>query len=106
MTHEIISPDLLTEIKYPYSSNTEHDLLTRAFIDYVVSGGATGLLLKDDHYAKLWAKLRDSAQKRLDTKKRLISSYQIKIAAYNKLTADDRKILGIKKPSKPKGYVE
>jgi hypothetical protein len=62
---------------------------------------ATFLLLKDDDVGKWWSKQVSSAVERVSTWKRQNKDYQIKIAVYNRLSASERRALGIRKPTKP-----
>ena len=73
-------------------------------IELVKAGHADFLLLRDDVVSKWWGKMVTAAQKAIDLlveKKRL---YQIKMAAWERLTVEERKVLGlVKAPAKPKG---
>ena len=73
-------------------------------IELVKAGHADFLLLRDDVVAKWWGKMVAAAQKAIDLhveKKRI---YQIKMAAWERLTVEERKVLGlVKAPIKPKG---
>lgn len=73
-------------------------------IELVKAGHADFLLLRDDVVAKWWGKMVTAAQKAIDLlveKKRV---YQIKMAAWERLTVEERKVLGlVKAPVKPKG---
>ena len=73
-------------------------------IELVKAGHADFLLLRDDVVSKWWGKMVTAAQKAIDLlveKKRL---YHIKLAAWERLTVEERKVLGlVKAPAKPKG---
>ena len=73
-------------------------------IELVKAGHADFLLLRDDSVAKWWGKMVADAQKAIDLlveKKRI---YQIKMTAWERLTVEERKVLGlVKAPIKPKG---
>jgi len=73
-------------------------------IELVKAGHADFLLLRDDVVSKWWGKMITTAQKAIDLlveKKRI---YQIKMAAWERLTVEERKVLGlVKAPIKPKG---
>ena len=73
-------------------------------LELVRAERAEFLLLRDDSVAKWWGKMVTAAQKAIDLlveKKRI---YQIKMAAWERLTVEERKVLGlVKAPVKPKG---
>ena len=73
-------------------------------LELVRAERAEFLLLRDDSVAKWWGKMVTAAQKAIDLlveKKRI---YQIKMAAWERLTVEERKVLGlVKAPIKPKG---
>ena len=73
-------------------------------IELVKAGHADFLLLRDDVVAKWWGKMVTSAQKAIDLLEEKKRIYQIKMAAWERLTAEERKVLGlVKAPIKPKG---
>lgn len=70
-------------------------------LELVKAKHAAFLLLRDDDIGKWWGKKVSTAENRVATWKREIKEYEIKIAAYNRLSAAERKIVGIRKPVKP-----
>ena len=99
-----IETHALGQTRYGYGSGAEAKIAKTVMIELVKAGHADFLLLRDDVVSKWWGKMVTAAQKAIDLlveKKRL---YQIKMAAWERLTVEERKVLGlVKAPIKPKG---
>lgn len=74
----------------------------KVMIELIKAGRSEFLILRDDEVSEWWNKIYSTAQVRFDKYNEKLSMYNTKMEAYNKLTADERKILGIRKPLKPK----
>ena len=78
-------------------------LSRKIMIELVKAGRAEFLLLRDDEVSKWWNDIMGSIQSKIAKHKEKMDIYELKLQAYNKLTAAERKTLGIRKPIKPKG---
>ena len=86
-----------------YLSKPER-LARKAMVELVKAGYADFLLLRDDEVRDWWDGITNGIRSKISKQKERCRAYDIKLEAYNKLTAPERKILGIRKPIKPKGY--
>ena len=86
-----------------YDSNGGSKMAKKLMIELVKSGYADFLLLRDDEVSKWWGSIVRQATDAIAARKEKMRLYEIKIAAWEKLTPEDRKILKIRKPVKPKG---
>lgn len=78
-------------------------LARKVMIELVKAGRAEFLLLRDDEVSKWWGDIVGSIKGKIIRHKEKVRVYELKLQAYNKLTAAERKTLGIRKPIKPKG---
>jgi hypothetical protein len=78
-------------------------LARKIMVELVKAGRAEFLLLRDDEVSQWWNKLYGGVQEKFDKYQEKVRLYEIKLEAYNKLTAAERKTLGIRKPAKPRG---
>ena len=85
-----------------YISKPER-IARKVMIELVKAGRAEFLLLRDDEVSGWWNKLYGGIETKFAKHQERVRVYNIKLEAYNKLTAAERKILGIRKPAKPKG---
>lgn len=74
----------------------------KIMIELVKAGYADFILLRDDEVASWWNRIYSGVHEKIAKQKEKIRLYNIKLEAYNKLSAAERKILGIRKPAKPK----
>jgi len=81
----------------------EGKIARKVMIELVKAGRAEFLLLRDDEVSSWWNKIYGGVQDKFDKYQEKVRVYNIKLEAYNKLTAAERKTLGIRKPQKPKG---
>ncbi len=81
----------------------EGKIARKVMIELVKAGRAEFLLLRDDEVANWWNKIYGGVQDKFAKYQEKVRVYNIKLEAYNKLTAAERKTLGIRKPQKPKG---
>jgi hypothetical protein len=72
-------------------------------IELVKNERADFLLLRDEEVSKWWNDLVSYAAKSIEKDKKALEDYEIQMNAWNRLSEDDRKSLGLtRKPSKPK----
>ena len=87
---------------YGYDQSA-HKIAKTLMIEMVKSGHAAFLLLRDDEIAKWWGGMVNTARKAVEAKRERLRIYEIKKAAWDRLTVEERKILGIARvPTKPK----
>jgi len=86
-----------------YKTTTEGFYLAKdIMLELVRSGTADFLLLKNDKVNAWWQELVQEATKKLEKKKLDLLKYELKLSAYKKLTSQERTVLGMRKPVKPK----
>jgi hypothetical protein len=86
-----------------YYIGKEGRIARKVMIELVKAGRAEFLLLRDDEVSLWWEKIYSGVRIKFEKYQEKVRLYEIKLEAYNKLTADERKTLGIRKPQKPKG---
>ena len=75
-------------------------LTLKLMLALLKSGHADFLLLSDDQLKNWWGRVYTNACKNIDVIKQKKEQYDLRLSAYNKLTAYERKLLGIKMPTK------
>jgi len=75
-------------------------LTLKLMLALLKSGHADFLLLSDDQLKNWWGRVYTNACKNIDVIKQKKEQYDLRLSAYNKLTAHERKLLGIKMPTK------
>lgn len=85
-----------------YQSKSER-LARKIMVELVKAGRSEFLLLRDDEVSHWWGRIVNSIQAKVAQYKEKVRLYEIKMQAYDKLTAAERKTLGIRKPQKPRG---
>jgi hypothetical protein len=78
---------------------------TRSIIimmELFICGRADFLLLRDDRIRKWWGGIIKESEAAAENRKKMWETYLIKSRAYQRLSPDERKALGIKKPIRPK----
>lgn len=86
-----------------YYISKEGKIARKVMIELVKAGRADFLLLRDEEVADWWNKIYSGVREKFEKYQERVRIYNIKIEAYNKLSAAERKTLGIRKPTKPKG---
>ena len=81
----------------------EGKIARKIMIELVKAGYADFLLLRDEEVSKWWNGIYGGVREKYARYQEKVRVYNIKLEAYNKLSAGERKALGIRKPSKPKG---
>lgn len=89
-----------TEDGYMYKPER---LARKIMLELIKAGRSEFLLLRDDEVSDWWGKIVGGIQSKIAKHKEKIRVYELKVQAYEKLTAAERKTLGIRKPTKPKG---
>lgn len=81
------------------------DVLTlKLMLALLKSGHADFLLLSDDQLKNWWGRIYTSACKTIDDIKQKKEQYDLRLSAYEKLTKEERKLLGVKMPTKSKFF--
>lgn len=83
--------------------NAQERILRKTMVALVKSGHATFLFLRDDESRNWWGKTVKQAATTVDKRREAWRVYEIKQAAWDRLDEADRKALGIRKPTMPKG---
>jgi hypothetical protein len=101
-----IAPEIYEEIlrntdKKNYINQNER-LLRKSMVALVKSGHATFLFLKDDESRSWWGKIVKEAATTVASNREAWRKYEIKQAAWDRLSVADRKVLGIRSPTMPK----
>lgn len=78
-------------------------LARKVMVELIKAGRSEFLLLRDDEVSGWWGKIVNGINDKIAKHKERVRLYEIKIAAYDRLTPAERKILGIRKPAKPRG---
>lgn len=82
--------------------NLTERLLRKTMVELVKSNRATFLFLKDDECRKWWDKAVADATATVNDLREQWRIYDIKKTAWDRLSEDDRKTLGIRKPGQPR----
>lgn len=81
----------------------KNQMLTRKImVELIMAGRAEFLLLREDDVATWWRTVVANVNKKVDKYSENVRNYEIMSAAWDKLTEEDRKVLKIRKPKKPK----
>lgn len=83
--------------------NQHERMLRKAMVALVKSGHATFLFLRDDECRTWWAKTVNAAAETVEARREAWRKYEIKQAAWDRLSEADRKTLKLRKPSMPRG---
>jgi hypothetical protein len=105
-TELLIAPEVLDEIlrntdKKNYVNQNER-VLRKTMVALVKSGHATFLFLRDDESRDWWSKAVKKAATTVEKNRETWRIYEIKQRAYDRLSEEDRKILKLRKPTKPR----
>ncbi len=86
-----------------WNSIDTETIAKKLMLELVKSGFADFLLLREDDISKWWGDIVNVAQRAIAQRREKQRLYTIKLAAWEKLSPDERKSLGIKKPIAPRG---
>jgi hypothetical protein len=107
VSEEHISSELYEEILRNTDKKNyvrlEDRILRKTMVQLVKSGHATFLFLADDEARDYWAKLAKSAAIKVEKRKEAKRLYEVKQAAWDRLSEEDRNILKLRKPTPPRG---
>lgn len=95
-THAIES-----KIGYPYD-NSSGRIAKKIMLELVKAGYADFILLRDDEVSTWWNSLIKAANTKFNAYQEKLRLYELKLSALEKLSDDERKMLKIRKPIKPK----
>lgn len=101
-----IAPEIYDEILRNTDTKNyvrlDERIARKSLVSLVKSGHATFLFLTDDETREYWAKLAKTAAHAVAKRKEAWQKYEIKQAAWDRLSEADRKILKLRKPIAPK----
>ena len=105
-TVENIDPAVYKEIlrntdKKNYVNKNER-ILRKTMVELVKSGKATFLFIRDDESRTYWGNIVKEASAIVEKRREAWRLYEVKMAAWERLSEDDRKALKIRKPTKPR----
>ena len=83
--------------------NQNERVLRKTMVALVKSGHATFLFLQDDESRNVWSKFVKDAAATVAKRREAWRNYEIRQAAWDRLSEEDRKILKIRKPTMPRG---
>lgn len=101
-----IAPEIYNEIlskteKRNYIRLDER-IARKTLVELVKAGRAAFLFIRDDETRDYWTALVNEASAEVKKKKEAWRLYDIKQSAWDRLSLEDRKTLGIRKPTKPR----
>lgn len=102
LTNEILDFIVSGADTTSYLSKPEK-IARKVMVELVKAGRSEFLLLRDDEVHQWWGSLYNGVHEKFEKYKEKVRLYEIKLAAYERLSKEDRKALGIRKPQKPKG---
>tara|TARA_R110000868_G_scaffold375916_2_gene640597 strand:- start:48 stop:368 length:321 start_codon:yes stop_codon:yes gene_type:complete len=98
----VLSDEVIAEILNERGTYFE-PIATRLMVELVKQQGEVFLLLKDDQINKWWSEKVTTAKKTLILRKEKLRLYNIRMGVWDRLSASERKLLGLTKPKKPAG---
>lgn len=94
--------DFIVECTEDYYVSKEQRIARKVMVELIKAGRAEFLLLRDEEIASWWGSLYNGAHAKMAKHKEKLRVYTVKLEVYNKLTAEERRSLGIRKPVKPR----
>lgn len=108
MTKELESQEILDFIIQgtgeTYYISKQEKIARKVMVELVKAGYADFILLRDEEVSLWWGKIYGGVRQRYEKWQEKTRIYELKLAAYEKLTKEERKTLGIRKPTKPKNF--
>lgn len=89
------------KIGYVYES-TSGRIAKKIMLELIKAGYADFILLRDDEVSAWWNSLIKAANTAFYAYQEQLRLYELKLSAWEKLSDDERKMLKIRKPIKPK----
>lgn len=77
-------------------------LAKKAMVELVKSGYATFFFLRDEEARDWWGDLVKTATAKVEERRQKMAEYELKMRVWNRLSATERRTLGIRKPGKPR----
>lgn len=103
---ENIDPDIFAEIlrntDRKNAINLGERVLRKTIVELVKSGKATFLFIRDDESRNYWSKLVKEASAKVEKRREAWRIYEMKQNVWDRLSEEDREILKIRKPTKPR----
>lgn len=103
---ENIDPDIFAEIlrntDRKNAINLGERVLRKTMVELVKSGKATFLFIRDDESRNYWSKIVKEASAKVEKRREAWRIYEMKQNVWDRLSEEDRKILKIRKPTKPR----
>lgn len=103
---ENIDPDIFAEIlrntDRKNAINLGERVLRKTMVELVKSGKATFLFIRDDESRNYWSKIVKEASAKVEKRREAWRIYEMKQSVWDRLSEEDRKILKIRKPTKPR----
>jgi len=103
MLDQELVDEILRDANVPGKINKNERILRKVIVELVSANQGMLLFLKDDEVRTYWEKLVQQSKKNLAKRKAAWRNYNIRLNAFERLTPNERKILGITKPRKPAG---
>lgn len=104
----VLSPEVVEYLQRDFDEDTywnkQERIARKVMLELVKAGRSEFLLLRDDEVSQWWGKIVGSIQSKIAKHKEKVRIYELKLQAYERLTVAERKMLCIRKPTKPKGY--
>ena len=97
-----IYEEILRNTDKKHFLNQSERILRKTMVSLVKSGHATFLFLRDDESRDYWSKTVKAASATVEKNREAWRKYEIKQAAWDRLSEADRKILKLRKPTMPK----
>lgn len=101
LSQEILDFIIKSTADGDYISRSER-LARKVMVELVKAGRAEFILLRDDEVSAWWNKLYHGVHEKFAKHQERVRQYKIKLEAYERLSKEERRILGIRKPTKPK----
>jgi hypothetical protein len=100
----VLDKELVNQILHNVDHLAKNErILRKTIVELVLSKRAMLLFLKDDEVREYWEKLVSTAKTQLEKRKEAWRLYNIKNGVYERLSPEERRLLGLTKPVKPKG---
>jgi len=93
----------LTSSERSYAPTFRKEMIARTvMVELIKAGRSEFLLLGNDEVAKWWNGIVTSVRNTMEKYEQELEEYKVKMDAFNKLTEEERKLLKIRAPRKPR----
>ena len=79
-------------------------LFRRSMMYLLQSNMSLIVFLKDDELRTYWEKLRERAVKNIITRREQVKNYKLRKQVWDRLSEEERSLLGLSRPKAPNGY--